>query len=135
MGGLKTLSLIVALLSSAPAAQATGFAPLSDEAAAPDDPLVALFATCAGRFSALMEFQWLTDPGASGESARIRAAMLDLSEAATPAHAASHALNLRIEAKAAQAALLHGAHFRGDPHAARRADALLAGCRALHPGL
>ena len=45
------------------------------------------------------------------------------------------AMARRIEAKAAQAALLHGAHFRGDPHAARRAEALLAGCRALHPGL
>ncbi|MBL4917272.1 hypothetical protein [Szabonella alba] len=134
MSSLKTLSLVLVLLSHAPAAQATGLVPPPDAPIGADDPLVVLFATCAGRYSALMEFQWLTDGPASEETARRRAAMLDLAGAVTPAAASRRALHLRIEAKAAQSALLHAAHFRADPRATRRAETLLAGCRALHPG-
>lgn len=122
MGALRTLactlSLGFALLGAAPAAIAE------------TDPL-RMFAVCAGRLSALMEHQWLTDGPASEETARSRAAMLSLVEAILPPEAAPRALNWRIEAKAAQAALLARATFAADPVAARRADHLVAECLGL----
>lgn len=89
------------------------------------------FATCAGRFSALMEHQWITDPPASDRTASLRAAMLSLVEAVTGPEEAAQALNWRVEAKAAQAALLSRATFQGDPSAASLADRLTRDCAAL----
>ena len=125
MGSLKTFGLALAL--SLP-----GSAALPRDPGSPD--MMGVFATCAGRFSALMEFQWLTDGPASDVTATTRAAMIALAEAATPAGAEARALHLRIEAKAAQAGLLHAAYFRADAEAAIRADTLLTECRALHLG-
>lgn len=92
-----------------------------------------LFATCAGRLSALTEFQWLTDGPASEQTARQRDAMVALAEAAAPPEALPHLITWRINAKAAQTALLQRAAFGSDPEgiAARRAERLVAACRAL----
>ncbi|MFN3824127.1 MAG: hypothetical protein ACK4GW_05025 [Pseudorhodobacter sp.] len=93
--------------------------------------LMQVFATCAGRLSAVMEFQWLTDGPASEATARARQSMIALTDAATPTGSEPRALHLRIEAKAAQAGLLHAAYFRGDGRAGDRAEALMAECRGL----
>ncbi len=94
------------------------------------DPL-RTFAVCAGRLSALMEHQWLTDGPASEATARSREAMLSLVEAVLPPEATPLALNWRIEAKVAQAALLSRATFARDPVAAARADHLVQDCLGL----
>lgn len=95
-----------------------------------EDPLH-LFATCAGRFSAEMEHQWLlSDPGADLMAAR-RAAMLELVAAVGTPETASRALALRIEAKVAHKALLSRATFGGDPWAADMAARLTGACAAL----
>lgn len=85
------------------------------------------------RLSALTEFQWLTDGPASEQTARERDAMVSLAEAAAPEEALPHLITWRINAKAAQAALLQRAAFGHDPegHAARRAERLVSACRAL----
>lgn len=92
-----------------------------------------LFATCAGRLSALTEFQWLTDGPASEQTARQRDAMVALAEAAAPDAARPHLITWRVNAKAALTALLQRAAFGSDPegHAARRAERLVTACRAL----
>ena len=92
-----------------------------------------LFATCAGRLSALTEFQWLTDGPASEQTARERDAMVSLAKAAAPPETLPHLITWRVNAKAAQAALLQRAAFGHDPKgiAARRAERLVAACRAL----
>jgi hypothetical protein len=94
-----------------------------------------LFATCAGRLSALMEHQWLLSDPASDQTARQRDSMLSLVLAMTGPQDAARALNWRIEAKAAQASLLAHARFAtNDATAARsaqRSDDLLAMCRSL----
>lgn len=103
-------------------------------AALSDDP-VRLFATCAGRMSAVMEHQWLTDGPASELSRTLRDGHLALLEASMTADQAAKALNWRVEAKAAQAALLSLAAFGPDPTARQRAyaraQALVADCSAL----
>lgn len=95
------------------------------------DPLLRTFSVCAGRLSAVMEHQWLTDGPASEGTARSRAAMLSLVESVLPPDQAPRALHWQIEAKVAQAALLTRATFAGDPVAARRADQLVAECLGL----
>jgi hypothetical protein len=89
------------------------------------------FAVCAGRFSALMEHQWLVDGPASEQTALHRAAMLSLVEAVQGDGDAKQAMHWRITAKVAQAGLLSRAHFAQDAVAARQSDALLQGCRDL----
>lgn len=96
---------------------------------------LAIFATCAGRFSALMEHQWLlSDPG-SDETGQQRAAMLSLVDAVTRPGEEPRALNLRIEAKVAQATLYSAASFdrneKTATQAARRSEELIGACRAL----
>ncbi len=96
-------------------------------------PLEKLFATCAGRLSALTEFQWLMDGPSSEQTARERDAMAALAEATAPGAASVQLMDWRLQAKVAQAALLHQAAFGRDPQgrAARRAERLVADCRAL----
>lgn len=90
-----------------------------------------LFATCAGRLSALMEYQWLVqDPEADATEAR-RDAMVDVLEAAMPKGSAALALDLRLQAKAAEAALLHQALARDGAWALALARAQVADCTAL----
>ena len=95
-----------------------------------------IFATCTGRYSAIMEHEWLM--GRDGTQAReSRALFLSLLEsvrddAPLPGH---RLLDLRLTAKHAFAALLRAADLGTDPVRARRARAVahnqMGLCRAL----
>ncbi len=123
---LCTLTLGLMALFQAPALSAQSLPTQSLE-----DPFP-VFATCAGRLSAVMEHQWLTDGPASDRTKGQREAMLALVDAVMPADGAAMALNLRIEAKAAHADLLRQAMFTGQGQRAQdRADLLLGQCIAL----
>jgi hypothetical protein len=73
------------------------------------------FAHCAGRYSALTEHLWTVQAPAA-EAAHRRDLFLDLVEATAPADTA---LTWRVEAKAAQRALLETATFATGPRAIR----------------
>jgi hypothetical protein len=89
------------------------------------------FAVCAGRFSALVEHQWLMDGPASDVSAGTRDSLLALVAAVEEPGMGATVMGWRIEAKAAQKALLSRADFAKDAVAQRRADELLQACAAL----
>lgn len=93
-----------------------------------------VFADCAGRFSAEVEHAWLIQNSQSDLLAYQREAFIALVEA-TGGDREGHSLNLRIEAKAAQAALLSEARFGTDADRAewarRRAAMEIATCRLL----
>ncbi|MEM9785214.1 MAG: hypothetical protein AAF801_01840 [Pseudomonadota bacterium] len=72
------------------------------------------FATCAGRLSAQMEFQWMFDGPASEQTARHRAAMINLIDAVMDPDEGRTVLHWRISAKLAQSALLTRATFNDD---------------------
>ena len=111
---LRTLLVLIAAAGAAPAA---GVALPQDERAQ-----VRVFATCAGRMSAVVEFQWMFDGAASERSARVREGFLALLEASVGGAASPReALAWRIEAKMAQAQLLTLQTFGTDPRAARAA--------------
>ena len=122
-------ALLVALVLAAPA---TGTAAPGE----PGDP-VALFATCAGRYSAEMEHRWLIGHDAA-EITRPRRAMIDLVDAVRTPDQGPRVLAWRVEAKVAQAMLLQRAEFNTDPADAGRARDLarlaLSQCRALIAG-
>lgn len=104
--------------------------------AGPDiSDLTRQFAYCAGRLSAQMEFQWLMSDPASDRTQSERAAMIGLVEAVAQPGQGKALLNLRIEAKQAQARLLSQALFHDDReiqlHAKERAENELAQCRSL----
>jgi hypothetical protein len=109
-------------------AMAVGFAGCGPALA---DPLLRDFAICAGRFSALVEHQWMVDGPASDASAGTRDDLLDLVEALEGPGMTERVMGWRIEAKVAQKALLTQAHFAGDAAARTRADDLLQACAAL----
>ncbi len=69
------------------------------------------FATCAGRLSAVMEYQWMFDGEASEQTKLQRAAVIDLVEAVMPPDRGRDVLHWRISAKLAQSALLTRATF------------------------
>lgn len=69
------------------------------------------FATCAGRLSAVMEYQWMFDGAASEHTKNQRAAVIDLVEAIMPPERGRDVLQWRISAKLAQSALLTRATF------------------------
>ena len=124
MGAMKTFVAALAALTAL-----TGPSTAMDAG----DP-VRMFAACAGRLSAVMEHQWLTDPPASEATATDRDRMIALLEAVgDPTDPAL--MSPRLEAKIAHAALLTRARF--DPDAAARARAGRAAqaasdrCRAL----
>lgn len=99
-----------------------------------------VFATCAGRFSATMEHQWLVDPEASEATAAQRAGFDDLVAAVTPDARAwgvpeAMAMHWRVAAKAAQRELLMLASFGTDPRGAARARDLAAARLAECDGL
>lgn len=110
-------------------AVALALAPLP--AAAGSDP-VALFADCAGRYSATVEHLWVTDGAAADRAAVRRDAFADLVAAVDPG--GPQALHWRIEAKAAQRALLDRALFGRDARAAQAARDWIALCDNLLPG-
>jgi hypothetical protein len=95
------------------------------------DPLLRQFAICTGRYSALVEHQWVVDGPASEASAGVRDSLWTLAEAvATPDEAAT-AMGWRIEAKLAQRMLLDRAHFAEDRSAGKRSAQLLQACADL----
>ena len=83
------------------------------------------FATCAGRLSAVMEYQWMFDGKASEQTKLQRAAVIDLVEAIMPPERGREVLHWRISAKLAQSALLTRATFNEDAN-----DAAWAGQQA-----
>jgi hypothetical protein len=124
MSSLKTIVRAWALCLLAPAALT----------AAPGD-LTRQFATCTGRLSAQMEFQWLLSDAGSDRTEEERAAMISLLEAVVRPEDRRNALALRIEAKQAHTALLTRAHFNDDKAqatwAANRAAVEIGRCRSL----
>lgn len=112
MSSLKTLPALCIAFNLA----FSGVAWAVDEAApqvpAPDD-LVAQFATCTGRLSAQMEFQWLMSAASSDQTQAQRAAMIDLLDAVTPDDQRRAALHRRLEAKVAHYRLLTRAELSG----------------------
>ncbi len=98
--------------------------------------LAQVFASCAGRLSATMEFQWMFD-GAASERTDQSIGYFDilLDAAMGPEITGREALNWRIEAKMAQIRLLNIATFGRDPRIrqqANRAAALyLSECESL----
>lgn len=97
--------------------------------------LVRQFASCTGRFSAQMEFQWLLGDPAADRTQAERAAMISLLEAVVPPEDRRLALATRIEAKHAQNVLLTRTHFNADSAdaawATERAAVEIGSCRAL----
>ncbi len=98
---------------------------------ATSNSLLREFSVCTGRFSALVEHQWLVDGPASGASAGTRDSLLALVEAVEGTEMAATALAWRIEAKIAQKALLQRAYFAKDAVAKARAAQLLQACADL----
>ena len=100
---------------------------------AADDGLLSAFASCTGRFSAELEHAWLTQNEQMDEIERRRSQFVDLLDATLPPDQGRHALNLRIDAKVAHAALLAQATFSKDRQRAQwalqRAESEIAYCR------
>jgi len=97
--------------------------------------LLGTFAACAGRLSAQMEHEWLLGLPSSDRTQSERDGMVGLLETVATAQTAPAALNIRIEAKHAQAELLTRATFGRDDRlakwAALRAETAMAECRSL----
>lgn len=119
MGILKTLMLTCTLSLSV-----TGTT-LRAQSLATDDPLQ-LFATCAGRLSAVMEYQWIFDGPASEITQSQRDNVVQLIDAVMPADQTRQVMQWRIAAKYAHAALLSRATFNDDPSDAAWADRMAA---------
>ena len=125
MSDLKTIFLTLALLP----------APLlAMPDSTPDGPtdLVPLFASCVGRYSAQMEDAWNAyDPANPSEAHRATfETLLDAVRPGSPL-TGPQILQLRLEAKFAQAHLLSIARFHTDPAKQRRARAQAS--QALRP--
>ncbi|MGR1581652.1 hypothetical protein ACSSNL_09310 [Thalassobius sp. S69A] len=114
---MKTLVLGTALggMLSAPVALA--------QSSVNEDQL-RFFATCAGRLSAQMEFQWMFDGAASEQTQKQRAGVVDILEAMIPNGRGHEVLSWRIRAKQAQAVLLSRGTFSPDPRQAQMAQRL-----------
>ena len=128
MGGLRT-SLFVILIGLGAVTR-----PVVLFAQTPPD-LIAVMASCTGRLSALMEYQWLVQDPASEDTKIKRDEMAALLQAVTPPGEDVRAMALRLDAKQSQAALLQAARF-GTDHARsgwarQRAAHLLGTCAAL----
>lgn len=128
MGGIETYLTPIAVCL------ALGW-PASPAHAEDNDTQLRTFAACAGRMSAIMEYQWMFDGTASEQTQRQRAAMLDLIAAIMPADRGREVLNWRISAKMAQSALLTRATFNDDREdaawASRMAEQQARECTAL----
>jgi len=112
-----------------------GLAPTAQVAnAQTTDPLYT-FATCAGRLSAQMEFEWMFDGPGSERTEAQRATMIGLMSSVMPADMGREVLSWRIGAKAAHSALLTRAAFSDEPEdavwATRRAEALVSECTSM----
>lgn len=125
MGGMKTLL------------RAFGFCTLIalGAPAEAEEDIVATFATCTGRLSALMEHQWLMSDAAADVTQARRAQMESLLFSVMLPGAGERTLARRIDAKVAMAALLTRVDFNDDPAdaawAATRVEIQIAACDAL----
>ncbi|MEJ6402607.1 hypothetical protein [Yoonia sp. 2307UL14-13] len=123
---MKTLVTSVALILGlqAPMAVALG---VQDQ--------LRVFANCAGRLSAVMEYQWMVDGPQSEQTETQRDQMLDLVAAIMPVDQGRQVLSWRVTAKSAQWTLLSRATFNDDPGdaawARRMADRYAGECTAL----
>ncbi len=128
MSGLKTFLLGLFLCQPA-MADTTPLAPQ------PGEELLYQFASCTGRFSALVEHQWMFDGDASEITIKEMQAMASIVDAILAADQGRRALNWRIEAKVAYRHLLSltvfGPQTRGQIALKLRADRMLSDCRAL----
>lgn len=126
MGGLKTYGVLMCLIWALHAAPVRAGLSADDQ--------LRSFAICAGRFSALLDHERLMENGAPDLVRSDRISMLELLDAVMPADRVREVLSWRINAKAAQAALLTRATFSNDaPDAAwaqQQSDRLVAECRA-----
>lgn len=120
--------MFAAILAAASAAPAAAFTTSGDQQ-------LTFFATCAGRLSALMEHQWTHDTASVDATTAQRSQMIDLVSAVMPDGEGKRVLLLRVEAKHAQAGLLHRATINRDASdaswAQTRAEALLAECTSV----
>lgn len=128
MGGLKTFRTLVLALTLAAASPVCAADPLET---------LRMFADCTGRYTAVTEHLWLFDGPASEKTAARRDQFADLVGAVAPDTDVSAAIILgwRIEARAAQGALLSAATFRRDARAAATARAYITRCDRLLPGV
>lgn len=99
-----------------------------------NDPL-RTFAACAGRLSAVMEYQWMFDGAASEVTQTQRGYVLDLLDAVMEPDQGRDVLQWRLAAKQAQSVLLTRATFNDDPTDAAwarvQADRYAQACTAL----
>lgn len=131
LGGIRhitRLAVLSAALVPAPSQADRALADLGGET-------LRLFATCTGRLSAKLEYQWLIGDPASDITEAQRNSMADLLEAVAPDGSGSLVMTYRIDAKIAYRQLLERARFAPDPADAQwaeaRADAILAPCTAM----
>ncbi len=128
MSGLKTFLFVSVLTTTV-----TGSAIRADT-----DSTVSLFAQCAGRFSAEMEFSWLLEDRESETPKKFRSHFVDLIDAVIAPGEGPAVLDRRIKAKMAHIALLSRAQFSQNPvevrMATQAAERDVAFCRAMLTG-
>ena len=124
MRSLKTIALFLVLTSA-----------LAAPARAADHSQLQTFATCAGRLSAVMEYQWMFDGDASEQTKRHRATVLELISAIMEPDMGRQVLQWRLSGKRAQSVLLTRATFNQDTHdaawAREQAELFERGCTSL----
>jgi len=127
MGGLKTFRIMVLALSLPAASPVCAENPLET---------LRMFADCTGRYAAVTEHLWLWGDPASDGTATRRDQFADLVDAILPDGDVPIATvhGWRIEAWAAQGALLTAATFRRDARAGAVARSYIARCDRLLPG-
>lgn len=103
MCGMKTLTLVLALMSA-----------VAGPVRAYDHSQLQTFATCAGRLSAVMEYQWMFDGNASEQTKVQRATVLELISAIMEPQMGRQVLNWRLSGKQAQSVLLTRGTFNDD---------------------
>lgn len=99
---------------------------------------LSLFAQCAGRFSAEMEFSWLVGDQDSETPKQLRSYFVEMIDAVVTPEDGPDVLARRIESKMAHIALLSRARFSKNPTeiriAAQTAERDVAFCRSMLTG-
>lgn len=126
MGALRTLALACLVLFVTGPAGASG----SDPEIGPRH-----FAACTGRLSAQMAHEWLMQSDAAESTEHHRSLLVQLLAAVSDPETETALMSVRIEAKAAHAALLRRATFGEDPDdrawARRTAESHVRACTAM----
>jgi len=121
MCGMRTLLCLFLTLAS------PGFANMSS----PEGQL-RTFANCAGRLTAKLEMQWLTEDKGADLTQIQRSQVIELLETVMPKDRGREVLSWRTDARAAQRALMEKARFSPNSDAgmwaAEQADVYLAEC-------